>query len=568
VCRTLRISGCGFFFQVVARRGAPASSPYATGYGYNVASQMTGFKYGNGIYASLGFSPDRLQLNCLDYSTTNRNGTCAHDSTTKFGLGYSYGTTGSNNGLITSITDSVDNGRTVAYNYDPISRLSTAVTTGSSNYPQWGLSWGYDRYGNRLNQTLTAGSGYQGSVQVTQSSNRINCIGGSGQYCTGGVVPTYDANGNMTYDGTNTLVFDAENHATSATNQSTVPSGDLTIVLSSSGNQADFDNVQLSGPSVFYYVEDMLGTSRVMTTSTGVVCYDADFYPYGGERTPYTDTCTQNNYKFTGKERDSESGLDNFGARYNSSSLGRWMSPDAINLTDERVLNPADTLNKYIYGGNNPLKYIDPDGRDITVFYTNTGFAGHFWLVAYDQSTGNSAVMNFGPRDEDAGARVQEGLGIAVPGDTNFGSHITSADELKQDFTSLTIQTNPEDAQKAIQAINSFNGDPHQFMTYSQNCTTVCRDVLHKILKLDSTSIKPVSLWGEIYKKWSNAALNQRPGSKPPNIQSRHGTDYGRPRYGMNTFDFAWFLLHPQKACVTTLAPDGKGGVKSVTTCS
>jgi len=244
------------------------------------------------------------------------------------------------------------------------------------------------------------------------------------------------------------------------------------------------------------------------------------------------------------------------------------MSPDAINLTDERVQNPANTLNKYVYGGNNPLKYVDPDGRDITVFYTNIGYGGHFWMVAYDQTTGDSAVMNFGPRDQTDAARAQEVAGIAVPGDTNFGSHITSPDELKQDFTSLTIQTNPEDTQKAIKTINSFNGDSHQCMTYSQNCTTVCRDVLHKILKLDSTSIIPKSLWGEIYKKWSNAALTQQPGSKPPNIQSNHGVDYGRPRYGMNTFDFMWLLLRPQRACVTTLAPDGKGGVKPVTTCS
>lgn len=98
-----------------------AANPYATGYSYNVASQTTGFKYGNGIYASLGFSSDRLQLNCLDYSTTNRSGTCVHDSTSKFGLNYSYATGGSNNGLILGITDSVDNGRTAAYTYDTLS---------------------------------------------------------------------------------------------------------------------------------------------------------------------------------------------------------------------------------------------------------------------------------------------------------------------------------------------------------------------------------------------------------------------------------------------------------------
>ena len=47
-----------------------------------------------------------------------------------------------------------------------------------------------------------------------------------------------------------------------------------------------------------YYVEDLLGTSRVITSSSGVVCYDADFYPFGGERS-YTNTCPQN-YKFAG----------------------------------------------------------------------------------------------------------------------------------------------------------------------------------------------------------------------------------------------------------------------------
>jgi len=88
-----------------------ASSPFATGFGYNAAGQVTGLKYGNAIYASFGFSADRLQMSCLDYSTTNRSGNCTHDTTTKFGLTYSYGAAGSNNGQISGITDSVDNGR-------------------------------------------------------------------------------------------------------------------------------------------------------------------------------------------------------------------------------------------------------------------------------------------------------------------------------------------------------------------------------------------------------------------------------------------------------------------------
>lgn len=73
-------------------------------------------------------------------------------------------------------------------------------------------------------------------------------------------------------------------------------------------------------------------------------------------------------HKFTGKERDTETGLDYFGARYYGSNIGRWVSPDPVNVTEDRLLNPANTLNKYVYGGDNPLKYVDPDGRDITLF--------------------------------------------------------------------------------------------------------------------------------------------------------------------------------------------------------
>jgi len=62
----------------------------------------------------------------------------------------------------------------------------------------------------------------------------------------------------------------------------------------------------------------------------------------------------------TGKERDSESGLDNFGARYNASSLGRFMSPDPL-MASATVYNPQ-TWNRYTYALNNPLKFIDPDG--------------------------------------------------------------------------------------------------------------------------------------------------------------------------------------------------------------
>lgn len=70
--------------------------------------------------------------------------------------------------------------------------------------------------------------------------------------------------------------------------------------------------------------------------------------------------------RFTGKERDAESGLDYFGARYYSSPMGRFTSPDPLYL-DMRRLSDPQQWNLYAYARNNPLKYVDPNGMDITV---------------------------------------------------------------------------------------------------------------------------------------------------------------------------------------------------------
>jgi len=69
--------------------------------------------------------------------------------------------------------------------------------------------------------------------------------------------------------------------------------------------------------------------------------------------------------KFTGKERDSESGLDNFGFRYYGSSMGRFSSPDEPFYNGD-LKNPQ-SLNLYAYVQNNPLKNTDPDGHDVRV---------------------------------------------------------------------------------------------------------------------------------------------------------------------------------------------------------
>src|SRR5712664_2001863 len=77
---------------------------------------------------------------------------------------------------------------------------------------------------------------------------------------------------------------------------------------------------------VFYYFSDHLKTASVITDSTGVIKSESDYYPWGGEL-QFTNN-DSNHYKFTGKERDAESGLDYFGARYYPNGLGRFITPD------------------------------------------------------------------------------------------------------------------------------------------------------------------------------------------------------------------------------------------------
>jgi RHS repeat-associated protein len=70
---------------------------------------------------------------------------------------------------------------------------------------------------------------------------------------------------------------------------------------------------------------------------------------------------TRVKYRCTGKERDSESGLDNFGARYDSSNIGRFMSPDPILIMPQKLTDPQQ-WNLYSYVRNNPLNFTDPTG--------------------------------------------------------------------------------------------------------------------------------------------------------------------------------------------------------------
>jgi RHS repeat-associated protein len=360
-----------------------ATAPFATGFVYSPAGQTTSFKYGNGIYASFGYSNERLQLACLDYSTTNRSGgSCTHDSTTKFGLNYSYGTAGGNNGQIAGITDSVDNGRSATYTYDALYRLTRAVTTGSTSYPAWGLSEAYNRYGSRTAQSI-----YSGCTGVTCPTNLVSVSLSTNRINSGGYA--YDLNGNMTNDGMNTLVYDAENHAISATNGGASGtytydgaglrvkkvSGSTTTVTIFSGGHDIAEYVNGAAPSsptneniyagnqmiaaiqsgtTYYFHNDHL-SHRLQTNTSGAVVNQRGHFPFG-----------ENWYSpsgaaliFTSYYRDAESGNDYASARYYANRLARFLSLDPLSGS----ASDPQSLNRYSYVENDATDLIDPSGQ-------------------------------------------------------------------------------------------------------------------------------------------------------------------------------------------------------------
>jgi RHS repeat-associated protein len=111
-----------------------------------------------------------------------------------------------------------------------------------------------------------------------------------------------------------------------------------------------------SGGNVFYSFGGLRASDCVVTNSTGTVCYDSDFYPFGDSRV-YTNNCPQNT-KYAGMEQDSETDFYHTQFRQYYSSWGRWMSPDPLGGD---VTNPQ-SLNRYAYAGNDPTNFVDPLG--------------------------------------------------------------------------------------------------------------------------------------------------------------------------------------------------------------
>jgi RHS repeat-associated protein len=151
------------------------------------------------------------------------------------------------------------------------------------------------------------------------------------------------------------------------------PGGEELTMIDGQGNWQQ-TNVRAGGmflaayqgsASPTYLHTDHLGTIRASTNSSGGVAETCTNLPFG-DLLACNGSGNPSGYHFTGKERDTESGNDYFGARYYASSMGRWLSPDPLYLELHRLTDPQQ-LNLYSYVRNNPLSLTDPDGHDIAI---------------------------------------------------------------------------------------------------------------------------------------------------------------------------------------------------------
>jgi RHS repeat-associated protein len=316
------------------------------------------------------------------------------------------------------------------YHYDSLNRLSSTnessldIGNGGSWQSQFAQVYDYDRYGNRtINQTSTWGPVPKPNFGVNGANNRLTAPIGYAMDC--------DAAGNLfndTYTGQGTRTYDAENRMTTAWAngqwQSYTYDGDGNRVRrnvngtetwqvfglggellaeyepaaspSSPQKEYGYRNGELlvtaeTSANLHYLVTDQLGTPRMVFDQTGNLAGVGrhDYLPFGeelfagvGGRTTAQGYSASDGVRqhFTQKERDNETGLDYFLARYYSSTQGRFIAPDEFAggphevgvlgggdsekqaLPYAEIANPQ-SLNKYTYVYNNPLRFIDPDGH-------------------------------------------------------------------------------------------------------------------------------------------------------------------------------------------------------------
>lgn len=274
------------------------------------------------------------------------------------------------------------------YTYDALNRLASASEGGTGG---WSETYGYDRYSN-LYWAARTGLGTANLMQPQGTSWFTNNRNRAVPPPTENESTYYDAAGNLKKYGSLNVSFDGENRPVQVTGSGTVTyhydgegrrvkkvDGSVTTryVYDAMGNLAAEYGGAAQPVATHYVTTDHLGSTRLVTDGSGTVVSRHDYLPFGEEIAAGIGGRTTGlmyvanpglTHRFTGKERDTETGLDYFGARYMSAPMGRFTGADAP-FADQFASNPQ-SWNLYSYVGNSPLLYTDPSGRGkLSVFF-------------------------------------------------------------------------------------------------------------------------------------------------------------------------------------------------------
>ena len=360
---------------------------------YNLAADIS---LGNNVQHDYSYN-SRMQVSQI-WDALGNNGNYF-----MFYLGFTYGTaSNNNNGTISGINELFGNkvpwGSLTQYNqsftYDSVNRLSWAGDSGG-----WSRSFAYDQFGNAWVPSVI-GIGWGVSTPNGDVYNSKNQVGTS-PYDASGDISQLPPGYSFVYDAESRVVSETNSNGPSATyyydglgERVTKVAGSTTTdyVYDAFGNLAEeyspynvwskdyiifggqaaaIENATADPCGTCFLSRDHLGSVRMVTDRTTNIITRHDYLPFGDEipagsagRSSQFGAGSDNvNEKFTGQYRDTETGLDYFGARYYALAIGRFLSADPASLA---AVDPSDpqTWNQYAYVRNNPLDTTDPTGMD------------------------------------------------------------------------------------------------------------------------------------------------------------------------------------------------------------
>lgn len=276
------------------------------------------------------------------------------------------------------------NGIVVGASFDAASEPTSLTYTQSNGISLGSLTYGYDADGRIISKSGTFATDLLPTATTQPATFDLN----DRKTSFNGQALTYDANGNLTNDGTNTYTWNARNQLAQISQGSnvqlsfsydalgrrvakTVGSGAPTQYLYDGENvvqetQGNAVNPVLNGLGIderfarndvtgrTYYLTDILRSTVALTDSAGAIRQQYSYDPYGNTEQSDTTTGFTNPYQYTGREADAP-GLYFYRARYYSSLMGGFISQDKLWLG-------GGQLSFYAYAGGDPVDHADPNG--------------------------------------------------------------------------------------------------------------------------------------------------------------------------------------------------------------